>query len=57
MKTRQNLLYAIEQKKNEIARAILEGWPQSAIDALEAELRRLEQELADLEANPEGPRP
>lgn len=57
MKTEQNLKTAIEQKKNEIAEAILGGLPKAVIDALEAELKRLEQALDDLQANPEEFRP
>jgi polyhydroxyalkanoate synthesis regulator phasin len=57
MKTEQNLKTAIEQKRNEIAEAILSGLPQTVIDALEAELKRLEQALDDLQANPEALRP
>ena len=57
MKTEQNLKTAIEQKRNEIAEAILSGLPQTVIDALEAELKRLEQALDDLQANPEDWRP
>ena len=57
MKTEQNLKTAIEQKKNEIAEAILSGLPQTVIDALEAELKTLEQTLDDLQANPEDWRP
>jgi polyhydroxyalkanoate synthesis regulator phasin len=57
MKTEQNLKTAIEQKKNEIAEAILSGLPQTVIDALEAELKTLEQALDDLQANPEDWRP
>lgn len=57
MKTEQNLKTAIEQKKNEIAEAILSGLPQTVIDALEAELKTLEQALDDLQANPEDLRP
>ena len=57
MKTEQNLKTAIEQKINEIAEAILGGLPKAVIDALEAELKRLEQALDDLQANPEELRP
>lgn len=57
MKTEQNLKTAIEQKRNEIAEAILSGLPQTVIDALEAELKTLEQALDDLQANPEDLRP
>jgi hypothetical protein len=57
MKTEQNLKTAIEQKRNEIAEAILSGLPQTVIDALEAELKTLEQALDDLQANPEELRP
>ena len=57
MKTEQNLKTAIEQKKNEIAEAILGGLSKAVIDALEAELKRLEQALDDLQANPEELRP
>jgi alkanesulfonate monooxygenase SsuD/methylene tetrahydromethanopterin reductase-like flavin-dependent oxidoreductase (luciferase family) len=57
MKTEQNLKTAIEQKRNEIAEAILSGLPQTVIDALEAELKTLEQALDDLQANPEDWRP
>lgn len=57
MKTEQNLKTAIEQKKNEIAEAILSGLPQTVIDALEAELKTLEQALDDIQANPEDWRP
>ena len=57
MKTEQNLKTAIEQKKNEIAEAILGGLPKVVIDALEAELKTLEQALDDLQANPEDWRP
>ena len=57
MKTEQNLKTAIEQKRNEIAEAILSGLPQTVIDALEAELKTLEKALDDLQANPEDWRP
>lgn len=57
MKTEQNLKTAIEQKRNEIAEAILSGLPKTVIDALEAELKTLEQALDDLQANPEDLRP
>lgn len=57
MKTEQNLKTAIEQKRNEIAEAILSSLPQTVIDALEAELKTLEQALDDLQANPEDWRP
>ena len=57
MKTEQNLKTAIEQKKNEIAEAVLGGLPKAVIDALEAELKRLQQALDDLQANPEDWRP
>ena len=57
MKSEQNLKTAIEQKRNEIAEAILSGLPQTVIDALEAELKTLEQALDDLQANPEDWRP
>lgn len=57
MKTEQNLKTAIEQKQNEIAEAILGSLSKAVIDALEAELKRLEQELDDLQANPEEWRP
>lgn len=57
MKTEQNLKTAIEQKKNEIAEAVLGGLPKAVIDALEAELKRLEQALDNLQANPEELRP
>ena len=57
MKTEQNRKTAIEQKRNEIAEAILSGLPQTVIDALEAELKTLEQALDDLQANPEDLRP
>lgn len=57
MKTEQNLKTAIEQKRNEIAEAILSGLPQTVIDALEAELKTLEQALDDIQANPEDWRP
>ena len=52
MKTEQNLRTAIELKKDEIAEAILSGLPKAVVDALEAELKRLEQALDDLQANP-----
>ena len=57
MKTEQNLKTAIEQKRNEIAEAILSSLPQTVIDALEAELKTLEKALDDLQANPEDWRP
>ena len=57
MKTEQNLKTAIEQKKNEIAEAILSGLSKVVIDALEAELKTLEKALDDLQANPEDWRP
>ena len=57
MKTEQNLKTAIEQKKNEIAEAILGCLPKAVIDALEAELKTLEKVLDDLQANPEECRP
>ena len=52
MKTEQNLKTAIEQKKNEIAEAILSGLPKVVIDALEAELKTLKRCLMTFKQTP-----